>query len=210
MMIGVTVIRKQHAVGHGGFHTGEILVLQTREKDWPGRYPSYPMDEAPEHPLLKHSYVYDCGSEHTAALRYSLGRHLESRSDTDTLFVSHMHADHVAGIDNLVLGAPASTVVAPYLAPEDLAALALSDLERGARSSLTIEYIENPVRWWRRRGAKRIIFIEPDPGGEAHAVPPDAVDPPDELPDGPEGSAIARMTLPRQTGPRATFIMRPL
>ena len=58
-MIGVTVIRKQHAVGHGGFHTGEILVLQTREKDWPGRYPSYPMDEAPEHPLLKHSYVYD-------------------------------------------------------------------------------------------------------------------------------------------------------
>jgi hypothetical protein len=151
-------------------------------------------------PLIDFRYVYDCGSEHPAALNFSISRYCEACNTTDVLFVSHIHADHVAGIDKLLLGAPASTIVAPYLAPEDLAALALNDLERGALSLLTVEYVEDPIGWWMRRGARRVILIEPDPGIDGGAGPPDIPPPPDAPPEGFKDQARMVLRLARPKG----------
>ncbi len=163
-MIKFFIKRIQHAVGHGGFHTGRIGI-----------------NDNVQTPIIH--YVYDCGSEQKDALTFALAKHrLESKGHTDFLFVSHIHSDHINGIEQLQGLAPASTVVAPYLDDLDLIILALSEIERSSWSSSMREYVTNPVEWWRRRQAKRLIFIEPDDGNSppsgTMAPPGDPTDPP--------------------------------
>jgi hypothetical protein len=116
--------------------------------------------------------------------------------------VSHLHADHVGGIDALLAIAPVDTVILPYLAPEDLAAMAMSDLAEGAFTGLSREYVAEPAGWWTARGVRRVIFIEPDPGDDDGPRTPGPYAPDPERP--PEGlTVIARMRLTLAT-PRST------
>jgi hypothetical protein len=162
-VVHVKVKRVQHAVGHGGFHVGNIHV----------RYPAARGIETPA-PPTDFWYVYDCGSEQGSSLSSSLAAHRERcHGRTDVLFVSHLHSDHINGIERLQAMAPAETVFVPYLEPVDLLVVALADVEAGRFSTSFREYVEDPAAWWRRRGATRIIFIEPDDGDSSLLPGPD-------------------------------------
>jgi hypothetical protein len=73
-MFTATVLRRQYAVGHGGFHSGRIAV---RKDD--GQFPGLMLFESKDAAgatttILEKFYVYDCGSECTIAGRSRLSR----------------------------------------------------------------------------------------------------------------------------------------
>ncbi|MDE3799574.1 MBL fold metallo-hydrolase [Sinorhizobium meliloti] len=175
-MLKTIVRRSQHAVGHGGFHTGSINIREM---------PRTADTEPSERPLASFNYVYDCGSEQNTAFSGELASYRSvSSGRTDILFVSHLHSDHISGIDRLQAMAPATTVVVPYLDLCDRLILVLSDLGAGAVSSSALEYFGDPVGWWQRRGARQIVFLEPGSGDDE---PPGRPVVPDGPVDGGEG-----------------------
>ncbi|WP_162713499.1 MBL fold metallo-hydrolase [Brucella intermedia] len=77
--------RRQHPVGQGFFHSG--FILEDRE--------------------IRLSYVYDCGS--MAAYKGERDREIDSfhrqaanLKTLDLLYLSHVHADHINGVEKLL------------------------------------------------------------------------------------------------------------
>ena len=91
------VKRTQYPIGQGSFHAGHL--------EW--TVESSPRSE-------KFHYVYDCGtSDGSTALQNAI---LACRSETshiDALFVSHLDADHVNGLDRLLGLISVHTVLHP-------------------------------------------------------------------------------------------------
>ncbi|MER8417911.1 hypothetical protein NKH21_10690 [Mesorhizobium sp. M1329] len=155
-MLRACINRVQHAVGHGGFHTGHIQVFE----------PLATGTVSVGYTEIESSrYVYDCGSEQSKAFKSALNAHrLSCGGRTDILFVSHLHSDHINGIERLQAMAPAETVVVPYLDAIERLIFILADTESGALSTSAREYFANPARWWLNRGARYLIFLEADDG----------------------------------------------
>ncbi|WP_316031756.1 MBL fold metallo-hydrolase [Rhizobium sp. 10PS4] len=146
---------------------------------------------ANERPVASFSYVYDCGSELSDAFNSEMSLYRAAcDGKTDVLFVSHLHPDHINGIDRLQAMAPAKTVIVPYLDVVERLLFVLSDFDRGAASRSSLDYFENPVAWWLGRGVERVIFLQP---GRPDDVPP----PRGAEPDGPidDSSAGRRIRL---------------
>ncbi len=182
-MFGATIARCQFAVGHGGFHAGRIQVLQSSLGLDASRLSSKSKDI---NTVFDQAYVYDCGSEHVAALAEALQAYRKDYVEQfEFLFVSHLHADHINGLDRLLGYRTSRVVVLPYLDLEDIACIALHDFESGKFSGTYRDYIRDPVGWWHDSGVDTVIFIEP--GGDG-GVAPDG-----PQPDGPivGGGALA-------------------
>ncbi|MBM7045537.1 hypothetical protein [Rhizobium lusitanum] len=146
---------------------------------------------ANERPVTSFSYVYDCGSERSDAFNSELSLYrAASDGKTDVLFVSHLHADHINGIDRLQAMAPAKTVILPYLDVVERLLFILSDFELGAASRSSLDYFENPVDWWLGRGAERVIFLQP---GRPDDIPPARGAEPDSPIDDPSAGRRIRL-----------------
>jgi hypothetical protein len=166
MTLRATITRQQFPVGHGNFHAGRIKVLRSR----PGSTDT----------IFDQSYAYDCGSENPEAFAYSIEEYRKEYAEQlEFLFVSHLHADHINGLDRLLGYEVPRIVVLPYLDLEDMASMALRDFGASRFSGLYREYVRDPVAWWHGRGVEIVIFIEP--GGD------DDVAPESSTPDGPTG-----------------------
>jgi len=178
--------RQQWPVGQGGFHTAEL-----REGE-----------------RLRLRYVYDCG----AMEKYKTAREacIEKYLDTvnggklDILFLSHVHADHVNGVEQLLdteSGIRVETIMLPLVSTEDrLLAFARAAAEDPA--SVDNEFyqslIVDPFVALSRFGPDRIIFIRE--GGEGGA--PGGSDRPIDPLDGPpldEGESKTKRDRPRWT-----------
>jgi hypothetical protein len=125
-IMGFKISRSQFAVGHGGFHAGRIRVGQVPNRYMYGHQKiTQEWDFGDGDVELDLGYVFDCGSEHPDAFRRSLQEFDRLHGHRlDILFVSHIHADHINGIDRLIGYGSPDTVVLPYLDFEDMAAMA--------------------------------------------------------------------------------------
>lgn len=136
-----------HNVGQGLFYTGEVGNL---------------------------NFVYDCGSEQRnvsnlhSAIRNYKSHKLLSRAKIDLLILSHLHDDHVIGL-NVLLNERVSvdTAILPYLLPIERLMIALrgDDLP-----SWFYDFLADPVSFLIERGVERIVLL-----GGREAISPEYI-----------------------------------
>ncbi|WP_419145198.1 MBL fold metallo-hydrolase [Myxococcus stipitatus] len=153
----ISVVRQQHPVGQGGFHSARIEAGGTG-----------------------YNYIYDCGSNQKSALEREL-RRIHQRDEglttaLDALFLSHLDEDHVSGVDSLLAKVDVRTVVLPYLHPFERLALVAEACEREELTPDRLGMIVRPEEWFRERGVERIVFVlegrEPPPRPDLPEAPP--------------------------------------
>ncbi|VWD31929.1 hypothetical protein BLA18112_06127 [Burkholderia lata] len=115
------------------------------------------------------SFMFDCGSLNRQHL--GAGLDLLDTKHVDVLFISHLDADHVNGID-MLMRRPVSvdTVVLPCLDPTTIAAYVLAEASGAGITTEFGELLSNPAMWFGRRGARRVIFLQ-RPAGDGRQAP---------------------------------------
>ena len=101
--------RKQHAIGQGFFHSGVVAIEDN-----------------------VFNYVYDCGSDYAEPINAAVTSYIDNLQQDfiDALFVSHLHFDHVSGLDRLLVSVRAKRVFLPYLSPHSRLLLVAAALDR--------------------------------------------------------------------------------
>lgn len=142
--------RKQHPVGQGFFHSAQL------EED--GRV---------------FRYVFDCGAmssyKAARAARINEYRHgCGSNALIDVLFISHAHADHLNGLEQLLSpGLDVDTIVLPLMNAEDRLIAYGRDLADDAASSQNgfyRDFIIDPATALGRFKPRQILFVRSQHG----------------------------------------------
>lgn len=129
-----------HAVGQGLFYSTDFSILAGGSSH-------------------TFSFVYDCGSESKGV--YLKQEVLRCRKlclcsgSLDLLVLSHLHKDHVNGLDMLLEGIHTKHVVLPYLDPAERLLLAVSQDATGWYAAFLI----NPTEYLRNMGVEKIYYI---------------------------------------------------
>lgn len=155
-------LRKQHAVGQGFFHSADL-----RDKDG-----------------LRLRYVYDCGAmtKYAGSRSERIGDHLRSvgaRSMLDILFISHVHADHLNGLPQLLhatTGVEVDTIVLPYFdVIERLIGYARDATEDPATTTDVFyrDFVTSPVAALSGFSPRQIVFVRSAGGDSPRAPGPD-------------------------------------
>ncbi len=159
-LISPLVVVRQHAVGHGGFHTG-ALGLKSPQIRW----------------------IYDCGGWRKigkTALNKQITKYaklVSNAAPVDLLFLSHFDADHVSGVRQFLKKVQVETAVVPYLEPEEIFGI----IAEAAAAHVRKQEIENlgqamlnPGSWFGDQGVRRVVRLRPgaSPGEPALPEPP--------------------------------------
>ncbi len=157
----IKVTRIQYPVGQGCFHVGAVK--------W---------DNGSGAGCFR--YVYDCGSKNKTALKRSMNSMRQQHKGIDALFVSHLHDDHVNGLNRLLGSVRVNMVFIPHLR----VGLAVANLVAAATdNTLSYSLIEAslaPHRWFGQRGVYRIVEVQPSPLDEAPVTDTDSEDSPED------------------------------
>ena len=106
-------------------------------------------------------YIYDCGSTNLRALAGVVDTYRMRGSSVNALFVSHLDADHVNGLDRLLGVVSVDTVYIPYVNQAvSILDLVEADLD-GAVSASLIEAKIAPGSWFGSRGVSTLVRVLP-------------------------------------------------
>ena len=135
---------RQHAVGHGGFHSG-FADVDGKRLTW----------------------IYDCGSRSGRKFDDYLRDWLSANHDPiDWLFVSHFDKDHASGLAALMSSAVVRNVMLPYVNERELILSLLDEISRGNVDRELFELASDPAEFFISRGAERVIVVDPSESGE--------------------------------------------
>lgn len=116
------------------------------------------------------NFIYDCGSEkkvHIQSVVSEFKKNTLGKSTIDLLVLSHLHSDHVSGLDVLLDRTVVDTVVLPYLSPKERLMVALE----GSNSSAWLrDFWADPVSYLDGKNVRRIVLF-----GVNEASPPEDV-----------------------------------
>lgn len=132
----MNVERKFHSVGQGAFYTEKIY------------------DDFNEYKI-----VYDCGSTTTnnsSILRREIDNQFDSGDIIDILFISHLHKDHVNGIEYLMQRCTIRNIVLPLVHPTEITILS-NNYFRGQNTFYDVSSFLNRLD----RKDINIIYIDP-------------------------------------------------
>lgn len=135
-----------HNVGQGLFYSGEINRLFCSRN------------------IIKFRFIYDCGSENIRLINTSIRKFRRTTNDNkiDLLIISHLHSDHVSGLDELFNNFIIKKVVLPYLFPVERLLVALRRINMPA---WYYNFLSDPVEYLFERGVERIILLGGEDGG---------------------------------------------
>lgn len=190
--MGLTNVRKQHAVGQGFFHSADLF-------------------EEERHRLR---YIYDCGamSKYAGARSdrvESYLRKIGARSKLDILFISHVHDDHLNGLPQLLDGThglDVDTIVLPYFGVIERLIGYARDVTvdpSTARSAFFREFVIDPISALSQFEPRQILLVRsagddspgsPDLDGSPDSSGPEIFGPVSEE-TGPTWKLIGRGTI---------------
>lgn len=147
----IDVTRIQYPIGQGCFHLGTV--------EWHG-----------ESGAGTFRYIYDCGSKNEKALKRSVNAMLKRHPRIDALFVSHLHEDHVSGLERHLGNIHPNTVFIPHLSVAATVADLVADAADGAPSHSLVQASLEPEEWFGQRGVSRIVRVEPSQPDEGTAA----------------------------------------
>lgn len=181
-MMTFTNRRHQRAVGQGFFHTAELAAANGR----------------------KLRYVYDCGAMRKYEKQRNLRidkylRQIKSDCIIDVLFISHIHFDHISGIERLLdktKGAQVDTIVLPLISAADRLfayARAVTEDPTTIYDPFFRDLVANPTNALERFGPRQILFVQRGlPSGSAPGSGRGGDDDPDRPRDIPGVQGIER------------------
>lgn len=155
----IKVTSRQVAIGQGGLMTCQIEV-----------------SDGLTSPLL-FNFAFDCGSINREHLKQ--GIETLDRGVLDILFISHLDADHINGIDLLLDKMDVKTVVLPCLDALQATAIVCEALNGTGLTGDFRSFLLNPAIWFSQRGVQRVIYISRDGGNDE--VTPFTIDGPGPL-----------------------------
>lgn len=135
-----------HHIGQGLFYSGLLNLKDSKKHD-------------------VFSFVYDCGTDSN---KLFLRREIESfkpllpsagilnKKKINMLVISHLHDDHVNGLEHLLDDVEVDTVVMPYI-DDGLKSLPL--VESTDDSDFLRTFYLDPVGWFTERGVRRILLL---------------------------------------------------
>lgn len=135
-----------HNIGQGLFYSGLLNLKDSKNHD-------------------VFSFVYDCGTDSN---KLFLWREIESfkpllpsagisnKKKINMLVISHLHDDHVNGLEHLLDDVEVDTVVMPYI-DDGLKSLPL--VESTDDSDFLRTFYLDPVNWLASRGVRRILLL---------------------------------------------------
>lgn len=105
--------------------------------------------------------VFDCGSEKIKDIKKQVETYQEvNKTKIDILIISHLHYDHISGLESLLNKKDVNTVILPYLSLEERILLQFSNLNR---PSWYISFLANPYSYLERQeNISNIIIIRSD------------------------------------------------
>ena len=139
--------RNQRPVGHGCFHSGHL---------W--------LEGEPE----VFRYIYDCGAKRRHYRESEINAYLAmfpGEAKLDVLFISHLHADHVNGLNHLLASVKCDTAVIPYVSPFERLCFVTADVASGSPDFDRLQFVLDPVGWLSVRGVGTIIVASGEEGG---------------------------------------------
>jgi beta-lactamase superfamily II metal-dependent hydrolase len=149
-----------HNVGQGLFYTGK-LKLENKNID----------------------FIYDCGSKNNEQIKKSViyYKNEMGEKDIDLLIISHLHDDHVSGLNEL-LEKKIHCVILPYFSPLERLIITLRGKEEEKKEKERLpgwyySFLQNPVGYLRERGVDKVVVIgnEGSQGGQFHDEIPSAL-----------------------------------
>jgi len=151
--------RRQLAVGQGCFHAGQLGDLDGE-------------------PVEAIRYVYDCGAMKKYETRLNAevdGYHAyTNKAPLDFLFISHLHADHVAGVERLATPIHVDTIVMPLVNVVDrlfvFAQTAAEDAD-AADDEFFRSLIADPVSAVARFNPRQVVLVTRGEGPAATGGP---------------------------------------
>lgn len=167
----LTNTRHQHAVGQGGFHTASL-----HDED-----------------VLRLRYVYDCGAmqkyagERDARIAAYVSA-VGAGQKLDLLFISHVHADHLNGVEMLLgpTGLKVDTIILPFLNVIDRT-IAFAQTAAEDPASATSDFYQaftiNPTQALARFQPRQIIYVQAG-GRDDGGAPGSRGEPPESGPAG--------------------------
>ena len=155
--------RTQHPVGHGCFHDGVVSDGANSIR-----------------------YVYDCGAVRRSRCDRLAQVYADSlpTNEIDALIVSHLHSDHVSGLDVLLASLTPRYVFLPYLRPVEHLLHVAAALDGASPVALAMSV--DPAAWFIDRGAGEVVLVVRG-NREGEAGPPRQLDepPPEHVDDRP-------------------------
>lgn len=135
-------VRMQWPVGHGFFHSAELRTGSHRYR-----------------------YIYDCGGTQWKRCARDYVSELPPDSEIDLLVLSHLHDDHVRGVDFLLAERPVATVMLPYLSEGERLALAVSALKKASAGATFLAFLADPAGWLLEHGAGNVVLVQASNAG---------------------------------------------
>ena len=133
-----------HRVGQGLFYDGTINLVNSK--------------------CIRLDFVYDCGSTRKNIIKREVNRyknyHLASKH-LDMLIISHLHNDHVSGLDELLQDIRVDYVFLPYLSPAERLILALMYPDMPA---WYYDFLHDPIIYLLNRDVGTVVLF--GAGGE--------------------------------------------
>jgi len=110
--------------------------------------------------------IFDCGSGNLELIKNKIDKY--GNNDIDILIISHLHYDHISGLEYLLNDRKVNTVILPYLFPKERMLLQLLNYKKPEWYNT---FLSNPYSYLNEnKNVKKVIIINGDSENNEYSV----------------------------------------